>query len=119
MDLDKFNIYLKVMVDGVPSASHSAHTFDELGETIQRQRILPPINASKLGIGVGKRLLISNAKFMLQTGQGLTTGQGSIPRIMIEYSIDGGDSWSKERWPEVGKLVQYLVTVECWDMVVF
>lgn len=97
----------------------SDDSFDDVGQTIQRQRILPPLNSSKLGMGAGKRLLMSKAKFMLQTGQGLASGQGSLPRIMIEYSIDGGASWSTERWPEVGKLGQYLVNVEFWEMVSF
>ncbi len=93
--------------------------FDELGATIQRQRVTPPINASQLGLGVGKRLLMSKAKFMLQTGQGLATGQGSIPKIMIECSIDGGATWSTEGWEEVGKLGQYLINVEFYKMLSF
>lgn len=94
----------------------SDDSFDDVGQTIQRQRILPPLNSAKLGVGAGKRLLMSKAKFMLQTGQGLASGQGSLPRIMIEYSEDGGQTWSTERWPEVGKLGQFLLNVEFWEM---
>ncbi len=97
----------------------SDQAFDDIGQTIQRQRTLPPINSSKLGMGAGKRLLMSKAKFMLQTGQGLATGQGSDPAIEIEFSIDGGATWQVIDWPKVGKLGQYLVNVEAWHMVSF
>lgn len=93
--------------------------FDDLGQTLQRQRTLPPINSAKLGMGAGKRLLMSKAKFMLQTGQGLSSGQGSVPAIEIEFSIDGGASWQVIDWPKVGKLGQYLINVEAWHMVSF
>ena len=93
--------------------------FDDIGETIQRRRTLPPLNSSQLGLGAGKRILMSKAKFILQTGQGLVSGQGSIPAVMIEYSLDGGATWSTERWPKVGKLGQYLLNVEFNEMVSF
>lgn len=93
--------------------------FDDVGQTLQRQRTLPPINSSKLGLGAGKRLLMSKAKFMLQTGQGLASGQGSEPAIEIEFSIDGGATWEVIDWPKVGKLGQYLINVEAWQMVSF
>ena len=93
--------------------------FDDIGQTLQRQRTLPPINSSKLGMGAGKRLLMSKAKFMLQTGQGLASGQGSDPAIEIEFSIDGGATWEVIDWPKVGKLGQYLINVEAWNMVSF
>lgn len=93
--------------------------FDDLGETIQRVRTLPPMNSSKMGLGAGKRLLMTKAKFILQTGQGLVVGQGSDPAIEIEYSIDGGATWAVIDWPKVGKLGQYLVKVEAWKMVSF
>ena len=93
--------------------------YDDLGETIQRVRVLPPLNTSKIGAGIGKRLLMSKAKFILQTGQGLVTGQGSDPAIEVEYSIDGGATWRVIGWPKVGKLGQYLIKVEAWAMVSF
>ena len=94
--------------------SDTAYT--DIGETIQRRRITPPINSSQLGLGAGKRLIMSKAKFMLQTGQGLATGQGSQPAIMIECSTDGGATWGTESWPKVGKLGQFSVNVEFWKM---
>ena len=94
--------------------SDTAYT--DIGETIQRRRITPPINSSQLGLGAGKRLIMSKAKFMLQTGQGLASGQGSQPAIMIECSTEGGATWGTESWPKVGKLGQFSMNVEFWKM---
>lgn len=93
--------------------------YDDLGEAIQRVRTLPPLNSSILGLGAGKRLLMSMVKIILQTGQGITTGQGSDPAINVEYSLDGGATWSTIDWVKTGKLGQYLVKVEAWKMVSF
>jgi hypothetical protein len=43
----------------------------------------------------------------LETGVGLTTGQGSDPQIMLRYSDDGGHTWSNEIWVSAGALGQY------------
>ena len=49
MDLDKFNIFLKVMVDGIPSASHSAYTFEELGERYGQGEKMKRVSRARLG----------------------------------------------------------------------
>jgi hypothetical protein len=40
----------------------------------------------------------------MQTGVGLTTGQGSDPKAMLQWSDDGGYSWSNELWASIGKI---------------
>lgn len=40
----------------------------------------------------------------MQTGVGLTTGQGSDPKAMLQWSDDGGYSWSNELWSSIGKI---------------
>lgn len=97
----------------------SFDAFDDLGETIQRRRVLPPLTSVNLGAGTGKRLKMSRVYFSLQTGQGLASGQGSDPRIMVEYSIDGGETFSTEQWVKFGKLGQYLLKVKFDAMVSF
>lgn len=37
-----------------------------------------------------------------EPGVGLTTGQGSDPKIMMQFSDDGGVTWSNERWKSLG-----------------
>jgi len=43
----------------------------------------------------------------METGVGLNSGQGSNPKLMIQWSDDGGHSWSNEHWVNVGKMGQY------------
>lgn len=42
-----------------------------------------------------------------EMGVGLTTGQGSDPKIMFRCSKDGGHTWSSERTASIGKVGQY------------
>jgi hypothetical protein len=44
-----------------------------------------------------KRLFISEFSLHLETGVGLSSGQGSDPLIMMRYSWDGGKTWSSQR----------------------
>jgi hypothetical protein len=46
----------------------------------------------------------SSLQVDLQTGVGLTTGQGSDPQVMLEWSDDGGYSWSSEHWVSAGRI---------------
>ena len=47
----------------------------------------------------------------LDTGHGVQTGQGSDPQGMLQYSDDGGNTWSSERWTGLGKIGQYKTRV--------
>ena len=40
----------------------------------------------------------------METGVGITTGQGSDPQLMLRVSKDGGHTWPVERWAPVGKI---------------
>lgn len=40
-------------------------------------------------------------------GTGLTSGQGSDPQIMMQYSGNGGHTWSNEMWRSLGELGNY------------
>lgn len=43
----------------------------------------------------------------LEAGVGLQTGQGSDPQIALDYSDDGGHTWSNERWVDMGAVGEY------------
>ena len=49
----------------------------------------------------------------IETGVGLQNGQGKKPEIMMQYSDDGGHTWSSERWVSLGAIGQY-VTRAMW-----
>ena len=43
----------------------------------------------------------------IESGVGLVTGQGSDPEIMMQYSDNGGHTWSYESWSKIGKIGEY------------
>lgn len=45
---------------------------------------------------------VSHFQLDLETGLGRTTGQGIDPQIMLQYSDDGGHTWSNELWVSAG-----------------
>jgi hypothetical protein len=55
----------------------------------------------------GKRMRYASLQIDAEMGVGLQTGQGSNPHIMMQYSDDGGKTWSNERWAGLGKVGQY------------
>lgn len=44
---------------------------------------------------------------VFETGVGATVGQGSDPQAMMQYSNDGGRTWSSEIWRSMGKIGEY------------
>lgn len=43
----------------------------------------------------------------IESGVGLSTGQGSDPQMMLQWSDDGGHDYSSEHWVSMGALGQY------------
>ncbi len=72
----------------------SAYSDD--GNPIVWERSAPHV--SKNGV------LLFHSRFLLdmETGVGLSSGQGSDPQVMLQYSDDGGHTWSNERWKSCG-----------------
>lgn len=69
---------------------------------IQRTRITPPI------YNQDKRVTMSRLQVDFEMGQGLLpTQQGDNPQAMIQWSDDGGYTWSNENWRSMGKIGQY------------
>lgn len=73
-------------------------TYTDAGETIQAIRAAQPVHSG--------RKLISFTRFELdmETGVGLATGTGSDPQAMLDWSDDGGHSWSNEHWATIGAI---------------
>jgi len=42
-----------------------------------------------------------------ETGVGTQTGQGVDPQAMLDWSDDGGHTWSNEHWRPIGKTGEY------------
>lgn len=88
-------------------------TYTNNSEPLKRTRVTQSMNGDLLS-SKGKLVQMSSAKFIMETGVGLISGQGDNPRIMIEYSDDGGRTFSAGAWPRVGRLGEFTLQVE-WD----
>jgi hypothetical protein len=55
----------------------------------------------------GKTIFHHQLEIFFESGVGLVTGQGSDPQAMIQYSDDGGHTWSSELWRSAGKIGKY------------
>lgn len=73
--------------------------FTDNGDPIARVRTCPHVSDPDYRWQVFDALQVD-----MQTGVGLTTGQGSDPKAMLQWSTDGGYSWSNEIWAPIGKL---------------
>jgi len=91
-------------------------TYTENGQTIIRERITAPINASALGKN-GGRLIAKRAELIIESGVGNLTAPN--PLIMISHSIDGGQSFSNEQWIEAGRDGENNLRVEYYFMASF
>jgi hypothetical protein len=90
-------------------------TFTNNDEPLQRIRVTQSVNGDLLN-AKGKRIQMSCIKIIMETGIGLIDGQGDDPRIMIEYSDDGGRTWNGGSWPRVGRLGEFTLQVEWFNL---
>ena len=76
-------------------------THTDNGAAIQRIRTTQHLQADN------KRVFMSNLQILFEHGKGLTTGQGSDPQAMLQWSDDGGRTFSQEHWRGMGKIGEY------------
>ena len=67
-----------------------------LGFPIVRDRIV------RLPWNGNLRQFLDGLEFIVQTGVGLDSGQGSNPQLLIRISRDGGKTWGREFWIALG-----------------
>lgn len=80
---------------------------------IQRVRTLASIHGGLVELP-GKRIQMSSFELIMKKGVGLITGQGEDPKIIIEYSTDGGESFKQGQFVKVGRMGQTNLKVK-WD----
>lgn len=54
-----------------------------------------------------KRVFYQSLQIQFQPGVGISTGQGSNPMAMLEWSNDGGSTYGNQHWTTIGKMGQY------------
>ena len=91
------------------------NTYTQAGDPWRRRRIIGSVNGDALG-QKGHRVQMSRMEFIIETGAGLLTGQGSDPQIMVEASYDGGRTWDTGTWLKTGRLGEFNVRAEWYSM---
>jgi hypothetical protein len=87
-------------------------------DTASRQRSGLPITRDLIPSRTrGRRIKISRIEFIMETGVGLISGQGVLPRMRLELSFDGGRSWPHSQWVDVGRMGQNTLKAEA-DLIV-
>ncbi|WP_333608814.1 packaged DNA stabilization protein [Arsukibacterium sp.] len=78
---------------------------DDNGDPIIRTMQAPVIHGGR------GRMFCHELELDMESGVGLVTGYGSTPMAMLQWSDDGGKTWSNEQWTAIGKLGEYLTRV--------
>lgn len=89
-------------------------TFTDNGEVVQRKRSTATIHAGLFG-EPGKEIFFDKVEFVIETGVGVATGQGSDPQLMVRFTDDGGRTFSAEQWVPVGAGGEYRTLVELFE----
>lgn len=77
-------------------------------DEIRRIAVSPPLHANR------RRATMHRLELDMESGVGLVTGQGDNPQAMLQWSDDGGKTWSNEHWSAIGKVGNYLTRV-AWN----
>lgn len=64
----------------------------------------------------GRRVYISKLQLDMQTGVGLSSGQGSDPQVMLRVSRDGGYTWGPILSRSMGLIGHYAARVIWWRL---
>lgn len=79
----------------------SNSTYDDNGSS------LPVIRSSPHTANNGERMFFAALQLDMESGKGLTTGQGSDPQVILQVSDDGGHKWSQEQKASAGKIGEF------------
>lgn len=76
----------------------------DLGTYTDAGDVIPRIRACQHSSADLKMVFYSAFQIDMETGVGLEYGQGADPQAMLQWSDDGGFSWSHEHWATIGKI---------------
>ena len=77
-------------------------TFEDNGVTQMAERTAPYLSAEN------QWLFLDRVELGLQSGVGLTTGQGSDPQVLLQISRDSGHTFGQWVSAPMGKMGEYL-----------
>ena len=62
---------------------------------------------------------MSRFEIIMKKGTGLITGQGEDPEIIVEFSIDGGESFEHGEFVKIGRQGNTALKVEWFSLISF
>lgn len=99
------NVYGKLMVGDAYSGRIGyidINTFEEFGNPIIAELVSPVLHNER------KRVFVRLFELDAEVGVGAATGQGKNPQIMLNWSRDGGRTWSAlQLWTSMGKIGEF------------
>ncbi len=95
-------------MDGTIYELAADHYYDD-DQPIRRVRRAPHLAPDR-----STTVTIDKLALYGSVGDGLATGQGSDPQVVMRYSVDGGDNWSNELFRDMGVRGQKNIHVE-WN----
>lgn len=90
--LDSLSARMGFLSDGV---------FTEWGQTLRSSATAPAVSQEN------RWIFHSRLELVFEQGVGAATGQGVNPQVMLDWSDDGGRTWSSERWRGLGAAGQF------------
>jgi hypothetical protein len=75
--------------------------YSEWGDTLVASWTYQPVYAE------GRLAFHDRLEIVLETGVGLTSGQGSDPQMMLDYSNNGGKTWTALPTKDIGPIGRY------------
>lgn len=91
-------------------------TFTDNGDVIQRKRQTASIDSRLAGIPKGRAMTMSSLTLEIEKGVSLVSGEATL---IMEYSDDGGHTWSSERWQTIGEQGDYTRVIEWFGLGTF
>lgn len=80
----------------------SMSTYTDNQRTIRRQRATQTINKERFNVAH------NSIELEFEAGVGLTgVGQGINPQVILDWSNDGGHTWSNQHWVTIGAIGEY------------
>jgi hypothetical protein len=97
------------------------NTFTNASKPILRERVTSVINGKTLSLGVSEsdRLLMKRLEIFLEKGTGNIVGDGDDPKLLIEFSIDGGKTFKNSGTVRIGKFGESNIKCEVNTMLSF
>lgn len=83
------------------------NVYTDNGASIDRELITETIASTDLD-----DIQVDCVRIDIETGVGLTSGQGSNPMIGLEVSRDNGKTWGAQMWKPIGRIGEYSTRVE-------